>query len=136
MQVMPAAAAVTLTGLSSTVEASRARIDGGLRTFNTYEVEIQKKFAIAVACAIFVLLGAPIAGEPLAQAGKVSPFWAMWSSNVIFLAVGLVLLSRVGRTGSTARGGDLGELKDAITAWLARMRHPLRAPAIPPERPA
>ena len=164
MQVMPAAAAVTLTGLSSTVEAARARIDGGLRTFNTYEVEIQKKFAIAVACAIFVLLGAPIAlrfprggvglvigvsfgvfglyyvgliaGEPLAQAGKVSPFWAMWSSNVIFLAVGLVLLSRVGRTGSTARGGDLGELKDAITAWLARMRHPLRAPAIPPERPA
>jgi lipopolysaccharide export system permease protein len=161
VQVAPSAAAVTLTGMSSTLEAARARTDGGQRTFNTYDVEIQKKFAIAVACAIFVLLGAPIAlrfprggvglvigvsfgvfglyyvgliaGEPLAQAGKVTPFWAMWASNVIFLVVGGVLLSRVGRAGSTARGGDLGEVKDAIRAWFARVRHPLRASVVPPE---
>jgi lipopolysaccharide export system permease protein len=161
VQVVPSAAAVTLTGMSSTLEAARARTDGGQRTFNTYDVEIQKKFAIAVACAIFVLLGAPIAlrfprggvglvigvsfgvfglyyvgliaGEPLAQAGKVTPFWAMWASNVIFLVVGGVLLSRVGRAGSTARGGDLGEVKDAIRAWFARVRHPLRASVVPPE---
>jgi len=162
--VTPSAAAVSLTGMSSTLEAARARIDGGRRTFNTYDVEIQKKFAIAVACAIFVLLGAPIAlrfprggvglvigvsfgvfglyyvgliaGEPLAQAGKVSPFWAMWGSNVIFLVIGGVLLSRVGRAGSTARGGDLGEVKDAIRAWLTRARRPLPASVVPPERTA
>jgi lipopolysaccharide export system permease protein len=150
--------------MSSTLEAARARIEGGERTFATYDVEIQKKFAIAVACAIFVLLGAPIAlrfprggvglvigvsfgvfglyyvgliaGEPLAQAGKVSPFWAMWGSNVIFLAIGGVLLSRVGRAGSTARGGDLGEIKDAIRAWLTRARRPLPAAVVPPERTA
>jgi lipopolysaccharide export system permease protein len=161
VQVVPSAAAVTLTGMSSTLEAARARTDGGQRTFNTYDVEIQKKFAIAVACAIFVLLGAPIAlrfprggvglvigvsfgvfglyyvgliaGEPLAQAGKVTPFWAMWASNVIFLVVGGVLLSRVGRAGSTARGGDLGEVKDAIRAWFARVRHPLGTSVVPPE---
>jgi lipopolysaccharide export system permease protein len=161
LPVMPAAAAVTLTGLSSTVEAARSRIEGGRRTYDTYDVEIQKKFAIAVACAIFVLLGAPIAlrfprggvglvigvsfgvfglyyvgliaGEPLAQAGKVTPFWAMWSSNVIFLAAGAVLLSRVGRAGSTAHGGDWGEVKDAIRAWLVRVRHPIRSPVVPPE---
>jgi lipopolysaccharide export system permease protein len=164
VQVTPGAAAVSLTGMSSTLEAARARIEGGERTFATYDVEIQKKFAIAVACAIFVLLGAPIAlrfprggvglvigvsfgvfglyyvgliaGEPLAQAGKVSPFWAMWGSNVIFLAIGGVLLSRVGRAGSTARGGDLGEIKDAIRAWLTRARRPLPAAVVPPERTA
>ncbi len=164
VQVTPSAAAVTLTGMSSTLEAARARVDGGRRTFATYDVEIQKKFAIAVACAIFVLLGAPIAlrfprggvglvigvsfgvfglyyvgliaGEPLAQAGKVSPFWAMWGSNVIFLVIGGVLLSRVGRAGSTARGGDLGEVRDAIRAWFTRARHPLRASVVPPERTA
>ncbi len=164
VQVTPSAAAVSLTGMSSTLEAARARIDGGQRTFNTYDVEIQKKFAIAVACAIFVLLGAPIAlrfprggvglvigvsfgvfglyyvgliaGEPLAQAGKVSPFWAMWGSNVIFLVVGAVLLSRVGRAGSTARGGDLGEVKDAIRAWLTRARRPLPGSVAPPEHAA
>jgi lipopolysaccharide export system permease protein len=164
IQVTPSAAAVSLTGMSATLEAARARIDGGQRTFNTYDVEIQKKFAIAVACAIFVLLGAPIAlrfprggvglvigvsfgvfglyyvgliaGEPLAQAGKVTPFWAMWGSNVIFLVIGGVLLSRVGRAGSTARGGDLGEIKDAIRAWLTRARRPLPASVVPPERTA
>ena len=164
VQITPSAAAVTLTSMSASLEAARARVDGGHRTFNTYDVEIQKKFAIAVACAIFVLLGAPIAlrfprggvglvigvsfgvfglyyvgliaGEPLAQAGKVSPFWAMWASNVIFLVVGAALLSRVGRAGSTARGGDLGELKDAIQAWFARVRHPLPASVVPPERTA
>jgi lipopolysaccharide export LptBFGC system permease protein LptF len=164
VQITPSAAAVTLTSMSASLEAARARVDGGHRTFNTYDVEIQKKFAIAVACAIFVLLGAPIAlrfprggvglvigvsfgvfglyyvgliaGEPLAQAGKVSPFWAMWASNVIFLVVGAALLSRVGRAGSTARGGDLGELKDAIQAWFARLRHPLPASVVPPERTA
>ena len=125
------------------------------RTNSTYDVEIQKKFAISVACVIFVILGAPIAlrfprggvglvigvsfavfglyyvgliaGEPLAQNGSVSPFWAMWASNVVFTVVGVALLARAGRAGSGARGGDFAELRDAVQArlrqvWMA-MRH-------------
>lgn len=148
--VQPAAAAVTLNTLSASVDAAQARMIDNKRTDYTYDVEIHKKFALAVACAVFVLLGAPIAlrfprggvglvigvsfavfglyyvgliaGEPLAQNGTVSPFWAMWCSNVLFAAVGLVLLARVGRAGSTARGGDLGEIRDAIRGWVGRLR--------------
>jgi lipopolysaccharide export system permease protein len=115
-----------------------------------YDVEIQKKFAIAIACIIFVILGAPIAlrfprggvglvigvsfavfglyyvgliaGEPLADNGKISPVLAMWGSNIVFLAVGIVLMSRIGRAGSTARGGDITELKESIRAWVGRLR--------------
>jgi lipopolysaccharide export system permease protein len=161
-QALPSNAAVTLNTLTASLEASRARIEDDRRTFSTYDVEIQKKFAISVACAIFVLLGAPvalrfprggvglvigvsfavfglyyvglIAGEPLAQNGSVSPFWAMWASNVIFLVVGFGLLARVGRAGSTSRGGELGELKDALVARLAQLRLRLRPRVIHAER--
>jgi hypothetical protein len=46
----------------------------------------------------------------------------MWVSNVVFLVVGLALLARVGRAGSTSRGGELGELKDALRAWWSNWR--------------
>jgi lipopolysaccharide export system permease protein len=155
--VTPTTAAMTLSTVTPTLDAAHARVDDNHRTLNTYDVEIQKKFAIAVACVVFVLLGAPIAlrfprggvglvigvsfgvfglyyvgliaGEPLAQNGTVSPFWAMWCSNIIFTAVGAVLLARVGRAGSTARGGDLSEVKDAVRNALARLRRPRRGPA-------
>jgi lipopolysaccharide export system permease protein len=146
-QVLPGVAVVTLNTVTASLDAAHARIEDNRRTNSTYDVEIQKKFAISVACAIFVLLGAPIAlrfprggvglvigvsfavfglyyvgliaGEPLAQNGTVSPFWAMWASNVIFFVVGVILLARVGRAGSTARGNDLGEIKDAFRErWI------------------
>src|SRR5207244_1072449 len=77
----------------------------------TYEVEIHKKYAIAVACLVFALVGAPIAlrfqrggvglvlgvsvavftvyyigligGEELGDRLLVSPFLAMWTPNLI-----------------------------------------------------
>jgi lipopolysaccharide export system permease protein len=159
---LPASAVVTLNTLSSGLDAGRARIENDRRTRSTFEVEIQKKFAIAVACAIFVLLGAPvalrfprggvglvigvsfavfglyyvglIAGEPLAENGSVSPFWAMWASNVVFTIAGTALLARVGRAGSTSRGGELGELKDALRARLARLGWRARPGVIHAER--
>jgi O-antigen/teichoic acid export membrane protein len=47
-------------------------------------------FAVSVAIAIvyYIFL---LAGEPLGKQGKIPPFWAMWSAN-IFFAVLTVLL--------------------------------------------
>ncbi|HLZ08415.1 MAG TPA: LptF/LptG family permease [Chloroflexota bacterium] len=140
---------MTLNTLSATVEATRAEVENGVRSINLYDNQIQKLFAIAVACVIFVFLGAPIAlrfprggvgmvlgvslaafaiyyigliaGEPLAQRGNVSPVLAMWASNIVFGIVGLFLLSRLGRESSTSRGGDWGEFKDGVRRRIANL---------------
>jgi lipopolysaccharide export system permease protein len=116
---------------------------------NRYDVEIQKKFSLAAACLIFVLVGAPIAlrfprggvglvigvslfifavyyvgligGEELANRGIISAFWAMWGTNVIMTIVGVVLTSRMGREATTGRGGDIGELIETARSWFARL---------------
>ena len=113
-----------------------------------YQVEIEKKFALAAACVVFVLLGAPlalrfprggvglvigaslavfglyyvglIAGETLADKLILSPFVAMWLANIIFTIAGLVFLYMLRRSGSTTRGGDFGEMWDAVRARFAR----------------
>jgi lipopolysaccharide export system permease protein len=133
--------------IASSLETLRARIDDHHATVNSYEVEIQKKFALAVACTVFVLLGAPIAlrfprggvglvigvslgvfalyyvgliaGEALADRAILSPFWAMWAADIIFTAVGVLMLARMGH--STGRGGGGGELADAIKARGRRL---------------
>ena len=106
-------------------------------TIDGNQVEIEKKFAIAAACVIFVLLGAPIAlrfprggvgmtigvslgvfglyyvglivGESLARRDQLSPFWAMWAANIILLAIGLLLTAQLGREGATSRGSETSE---------------------------
>ena len=146
--VIPPAAA--LAGLTATIETDRARIDSDRRTQWTYDVEVQKKFALAAACGVFVLLGAPIAlrfprggvglvigvsfgvfalyyvgliaGEPLAQNGKISPFIAMWCSNIVFTVVGAAMLLRAGQVGASTRAGDWGEWVDAIRSRLTALR--------------
>jgi lipopolysaccharide export system permease protein len=109
---------------------------------NSYGVEIHKKFALAVACFVFVLLGAPIAlrfprggvgltigvslfvfamyyvcliaGESIAKRGMMPAVVSMWMANVIFGLVALWLLSKMGQETTTARGGDLKEMLGAI----------------------
>ena len=116
---------------------------------NRYDVEIQKKFSLAAACLIFVLVGAPIAlrfprggvglvigvslfifavyyvgligGEELANRSYISAFWAMWGTNVIMTVVGLVLTWRMGREVTTGRGGDIGEILETTRMWIARL---------------
>ena len=145
----PSPVTMALNTLSATVEATRAEVDNGVRSVNLYDNQIHKLFAIAVACVIFVFLGAPIAlrfprggvgmvlgvslaafaiyyigliaGEPLAQRGTVSPFLAMWASNIVFGVIGLFLMARLGRESGTSRGGDWGELKDGISRRLANL---------------
>ncbi|MHB1311955.1 MAG: LptF/LptG family permease [Gemmatimonadaceae bacterium] len=116
-----------------------------------HSVEIEKKFAIAVACFIFVLLGAPVAlrfprggvgmtigvslavfglyyvglivGETLADRDYLSPFWGMWSANVILGTIGLWLTVRLGSEGATNRGSETSEMLDRLRQ---RARHLVR----------
>ena len=141
-QLVPAA-------LRAQIDAYTSRLDQAREDANQYEVEIQKKFALAAACIVFVLLGAPIAlrfprggvglvigvslgvfalyyigligGETLADKVILSPFWAMWMPNLIFTITGIFFLHRVRTSGSTARGGDFGEMLDAVRASLAQV---------------
>ena len=126
----------------------RDRITETERTRNMFGVEIHKKFSLAVACIVFILIGAPvalrfprggvglvisvslsvfalyyvglIAGQSLAENGTLSPFWSMWMANILFTIVGLVLLARMGKESGSSRGGDMREMLDLLRAWFAR----------------
>jgi lipopolysaccharide export system permease protein len=106
------------------------------------EVEIQKKYSIAAATLVFVLIGVPLAlrfprggtgmviaasltifsvyyvgligGEALADEGFVPPWIAMWITNGIFGTAGAFGLWKLGREQSTARGGGGG----GMSHWL------------------
>ena len=110
-----------------------------------YQVEIQKKYAIAAACLVFALVGAPIAlrfqrggvglvlgvsvavftvyyigligGEELGNRLLVSPFFAMWTPNLIFALAGLFGLWRIRKPGNSPHGGDWSDL---WPAWIGR----------------
>ena len=137
-------------GSELTSEIANAREHANLRLSdrNALDVEIQKKFSIAIACMVFILIGAPvalrfprggvglvigvslsvfalyyvglIAGEDLANKNLFAPFWAMWGTNFLLTLVGAFLLARMGKEGSTSRGGDMSELMDSARAWVAR----------------
>lgn len=141
------------------IELVGARMRDSRTGMNRYDVEIQKKFALAFACIVFVMIGAPIAlrfprggvglvigasvgifslyyvglvgGEALADRLIMSPFLAMWLTNIVFLVMAALLLVRMEREGATARGGDMSEAWDAIRAWFARKA---RRVGIPLER--
>ncbi len=111
-------------------------------TMDQFRVEIEKKFAIATACIVFVLLGAAIAlrfarggvgltigvslgvfgiyyvgllgGEALADRALVDPAVAMWAANALLGLVGVVLTWRLGSEGSTSRGSETSE-------WWSRL---------------
>ena len=93
------------------------------KSINRYLVEIHKKFSIPFACIVFILLGAPIGimskrgnfgvaamistviltfywisliqGEKLADRLFVTPFIGMWSFNIVFSIIGIILLIRL-----------------------------------------
>jgi len=124
------------------LEALRIRLEDTSTVMNSYGVEIHKKFALAVACFVFVLLGAPIAlrfprggvgltigvslfvfalyyvcliaGESIAKRGLMPAVVSMWMANVIFALIALWMLAKMGQEGSTARGGDMREMLGAI----------------------
>jgi lipopolysaccharide export system permease protein len=123
-------------------------LEGAERRISQLDVEIQKKFAISIACLVFALLGPPIAlrfprggvgltigvslsvfaiyyvglimGEELADDLKVTPFVAMWAANLLLGAVGVVLALRMGRAGTTSRGSDAADLLSRLMPWRRR----------------
>jgi len=99
-----------------------------------YEVEIQKKFALAAACVVLALAGVAIAllfprggvvlvigasytvfgsyyvlliaGEALADRLLVSPYIAMWLANVLIVALALMVLWWRSRSPRVPRGAE------------------------------
>jgi len=89
---------------------------------NSYMVEINKKYALPVACIVFILIGAPlgvmvrkggfgvaasislfffviywaflIGGEKLADRNIITPFWGMWSANILLSIAGITLTTK------------------------------------------
>jgi lipopolysaccharide export LptBFGC system permease protein LptF len=110
--------------------AERARTEAGARLPATvYEVEIQKKYAIAAGCVILALVAVALAirfpgygaklvlaasslvfigyylmmvlGEVLADEQLLSPILAMWMANAVLLVFALLIVRPRGRTGPT-----------------------------------
>ena len=105
------------------IKADLDRIRGLQKSVNINLVEWHKKYSIPIACVVFVLVGAPlgilvrqrgwavgaglsigffllywaflIAGENLADRQLISPFMAMWSSNITVGSLGIFLVYRV-----------------------------------------
>jgi len=105
---------------SRIIAREREGIDTQQKLIDSYYVEVYKKYSIPTACIVFVLIGAPlgvlarrgsmgigigislglfimywaflIGGEDLADRGIMTPFWAMWSANIILGLIGLYLL--------------------------------------------
>ncbi len=103
----------------SRLRSDLVRIEHTRRSINKYKVEIYKKYAIPFACIVFVLIGVPlgtmlrkggfgmasgvsllffliywaflIGGEKLADRDLLSPFWGIWSANIVLGILGLYL---------------------------------------------
>jgi len=137
----PAAAAVT-----ESARYNESRIRNLEFQIREYQVEIQKKYSIASATLVFVLIGIPLAlrfprggigmviavslaifgiyyvgligGETLGDEGYVEPVLAMWATNALFGVLGLFGFLKLGREKGTTRGGGWGELP----GWIRRGR--------------
>jgi lipopolysaccharide export system permease protein len=107
-----------LDAASFKIEKKLNIIKGKMRKVSRYLIELNKKFSLAFACIVFIIIGAPLgylskkggiagiivgvllfssyyilvlAGEEFADRRGFSPFWAMWLPNIILLAFGIYL---------------------------------------------
>jgi lipopolysaccharide export system permease protein len=112
---------------ANTFRSQATQLDRFVKDAGRLEVEMWKKYSIAFACIVFVMIGVPVAvryrhggvsmvvgasfavftayyvaligGEHLADQRLLSPFWAMWSPNVLFFGVGVGAFFRARRAG-------------------------------------
>jgi lipopolysaccharide export system permease protein len=113
------------------VRALRDRVKSAEARAAAYKVEYHKKYSIAAACIVFVLVGIPLAfrfpggglglvlgagmvvflfyyigligGETLANRRIVPPFLAMWISNILMTVIGAFAVWRMSRAGTVSR---------------------------------
>ncbi len=109
-----------IKSLNNMISMEKSKIKSHKVRINEFEVEYHKKFAIAFACLIFVLIGIPVGimtktsgigtsfsvssivflfyysslvgGEELADRGFMSPFLSMWIANFVFGVLGIFLV--------------------------------------------
>ncbi|MDZ7756062.1 LptF/LptG family permease [Rhodohalobacter sp.] len=107
----------------SQVQSVHANIEWRQKRIARYLVEIHKKLSIPFACIVFILFGAPVGimtkkgnfgfaalistvvltfywvsliqGEKLADRLFISPFWGMWTFNIVLTLVGIFLILRL-----------------------------------------
>jgi lipopolysaccharide export system permease protein len=107
-------------GILNQITSEKQNIENQRRYENSLLVEVHKKYALAVACVVFILVGAPlgimakkggvavglglslgffvlywaflIGGEELADRQYISAFWAMWSANILIGGTGIYIL--------------------------------------------
>ncbi len=104
--------------ISFQIEQRMSVIKSKIRNRARYMIELNKKFSLAFACLVFLIMGAPLGyvfrkggiaglllgillfsayyilvltGEEFADRRGFSPFWAMWLPNFILLVPGLIL---------------------------------------------
>jgi lipopolysaccharide export system permease protein len=114
-----------LTSIRTTVSIEQARMEMFETQKREYEVEIYKKYAIPVACIVFVFVGAPLGiiarkgsfgvsasvslgfflfywacllqGEQLANRGFLAPWFGMWVANIVIGIIGIYLTYRIAK---------------------------------------
>jgi lipopolysaccharide export system permease protein len=100
------------------IERRNKTLEGTARKLSRYQVSFYKKFSLAFACVVFVVIGAPlgylfrrggiagvltgvllfssyyilvIAGEEFADRREFPAFWGMWLPNLLLLGAGIYL---------------------------------------------
>jgi LPS export ABC transporter permease LptF/LPS export ABC transporter permease LptG len=146
---------MTLPELQAAIRDARAR-GKPAREYARFAVEWQKKFAIPTACLVFGLLGLGLSlgsrkearsaafalavavifvyyvflrmGEQAGDNGLVSPFFAMWTANLVLGAAAVVLLVLNHREAAFDPLSPSHYLQ-----WLPRIRRARAAPPPPPK---
>ena len=127
--------------LQSRIQNTRRDVNWRGQRLRSYQVEIHKKFSIALACLIFMFIGAPLGlalrrgglatigvvalgifmfywitlvqGEKLSERGFFPPWLGMWIANIIMSGVGVWLILYV-----VLDLGATPPLRDRLWAWL------------------
>jgi len=114
-----------INAMRTPVSIEQARIEMFEAQKREYEVEIEKKYAIPVACIVFVFVGAPLGiiarkgtfgvsasvslgfflfywgcllqGEQLANRGFIAPWFGMWVANIVLGIIGVYLTYRIAK---------------------------------------
>ncbi len=120
-----------LTRATSSLALKAQVVEAHRLKANQYAVEYHKKFAIPVACIVFVLLGVPLGvstgrggrgvsvgvslaaflvyylfltgGEKLADRGRLAPWLSMWAANFVLGGLGIYMLASSVRETKTLR---------------------------------